>query len=76
MNGTDAGTFIVVTKDGCLHKIAVDSRTGVAVELGSVKFGSSSTSTPVAGGKVYVGGASLESYANSWEARVTTERLR
>lgn len=67
VNGTDAGTFIVVTKDGCLHKIAVDSRTGVAVELGSVKFGSSSTSTPVvAGGKVYVGGASLESYANSW----------
>lgn len=66
VNGTDAGTFIVVTKDGCLHKIAVDSRTGVAVELGSVKFGSSSTSTPVvAGGKVYVGGASLESYANS-----------
>ena len=67
VNGTDAGTFIVVTKDGCLHKIAVDSRTGVAVELGSVKFGSSSTSTPVvAGGKVYVGGASLEGYANSW----------
>ncbi|MBM6784048.1 DUF4430 domain-containing protein [Enorma massiliensis] len=67
VNGTDAGTFIVVTKDGCLHKIAVDSRTGIAVELGSVKFGSSSTSTPVvAGGKVYVGGASLESYANSW----------
>ncbi len=67
VNGTDAGTFIVVTKDGFLHKIAVDSRTGVAVELGSVKFGSSSTSTPVvAGGKVYVGGASLEGYANSW----------
>ena len=67
VNGTDAGTFIVVTKDGCLHKIAVDSRTGVAVALGSVKFGSSSTSTPVvAGGKVYVGGASFESYANSW----------
>lgn len=67
VNGTDAGTFIVVTKDGCLHKIAVDSRTGIAVELGSVKFGSSSTSTPVVvGGKVYVGGASFESYANSW----------
>lgn len=65
--GTDADTFFVVTRDGVLHKLALDEAAGTLSEVGSVAFGSSSTSTPViCNGKIYVGGASLEGYANSW----------
>lgn len=63
VSGSEAGTYFVVTKDGVLHKLQLDEGAGELRELASVKFGSSSTSTPtVAGGKVYVGGASLEGY--------------
>lgn len=65
--GTREGTVLVATSDGVLHKVLVDARTGALSEEGRVKFGSSSTSTPtVAGGKVYVGGASREGVENEW----------
>ena len=60
------GCLFAVTSDGVLHKLALDGA-GRISEVASVKFGSSSTSTPtVAGGKVYVGGSSAEGYANDW----------
>lgn len=65
--GTQDGTVLVASKDGVLHKVAVDPQTGAAKELASVKFGSSTTSTPtVVDGKVYIGGASLDGTENEW----------
>ena len=65
--GTQQDTVLVATTDGVLHKIYVDPATGSARELASVTFGSSTTSTPaVVGGKVYIGGSSLEGEMNEW----------
>ena len=59
-------TAYVVTNDGVLHRVTV-GRDGSLAPSGSVAFGFSSTSTPtIAGGKLIVGGASKESYANPW----------
>ena len=67
VEGTQEGTILVVTTDGVLHKVFIDAATGDVRELASVKFGSSSTSTPaVVDGKVYVGGSSLEGTPNQW----------
>lgn len=67
VTGTQEDTILVVTSDGVLHKVFVDAATGDVRELASVKFGSSSTSTPtIVDGKVYVGGASLEGTPNQW----------
>lgn len=67
VNGTEAGTFIVVTRDGRAHKLALDDKTGEIIELASVSFGSSSTSTPaIVDGKIFVGGSSTEGYETSW----------
>ncbi|MFD0702798.1 outer membrane protein assembly factor BamB family protein [Slackia equolifaciens] len=64
--GSETNTFFAVSTDGVLHKVALGGD-GVLTEVASVKFGSSSTSTPVvSGGRVYVGGASLEGEPNQW----------
>lgn len=64
--GSEEGTLFVVTNNGVLHKVSIDS-SGNLSEIGSVKFGSSSTSTPVVlDGKVYITGASLEGKENEW----------
>ena len=65
--GTQDDTVLVASKDGVLHKVLIDPQTGAAQELASVKFGSSTTSTPtVVDGKVYIGGASLDGVENEW----------
>ena len=65
--GTQENTVLVASKDGVLHKVLIDPQTGAAQELASVKFGSSTTSTPtVVDGKVYIGGASLDGVENEW----------
>ena len=65
--GTQEGTLIVATSDGVLHKVSVDADTGAARELSSVKFGSSTTSTPtIVDGKIYIGGSSLQGEPNEW----------
>lgn len=65
--GTQEGTLIVATSDGVLHKVSVDAKTGATRELSSVKFGSSTTSTPtIVEGKIYIGGSSLEGEPNEW----------
>lgn len=65
--GTQEGTLIVATSDGVLHKVSVDAKTGATRELSSVKFGSSTTSTPtIVDGKIYIGGSSLEGEPNEW----------
>lgn len=65
--GTQEGTLIVATSDGVLHKVSIDADTGAARELSSVKFGSSTTSTPtIVNGKIYIGGSSLQGEPNEW----------
>lgn len=60
------GYLYATTSDGVLHKLAL-SDAGELTQAASVKFGSSSTSTPsVAGGMAYVGGFSTTSYENEW----------
>ncbi len=67
--GTQEGTALVASKDGVLHKLSIDAETGAVRELGAVKFASSTTSTPtVAGGKIYLTGASIEGTTNQWGA--------
>ncbi len=59
--GAEEGTVLAVSNDGVLHKIAVDPESGAVSEVASVKFASSSTSTPtLADGKVYVGGVARD----------------
>ena len=59
-------TAYVVTSDGTLHCVTV-GKDGSLAQGGTADFGFSSTSTPaLAGGKIIVGGASDESYANAW----------
>lgn len=54
----DGGYVYAVTKEGVLHKLAVDE-SGAVREVASVSFAASSTSTPtIAAGKAYVGGSS------------------
>ena len=66
VEGSQPGTFLVVSDEGVLHRVRVDA-SGVAHEVASVQFGSSSTSTPVVvDGTVYVGGTSFESVPNAW----------
>lgn len=65
--GTQEGTLIVATSDGVLHKVSIDADTDAARELSSVKFGSSTTSTPtIVNGKIYIGGSSLQGEPNEW----------
>lgn len=60
------GFVYAVTSDGVLHKLSM-AQDGTFTEVASVKFGSSSTSTPtVANGLVFVGGSSVEGYENDW----------
>lgn len=67
IEGTQEGTLIVATSDGVLHKVSIDADTGAARELSSVKFGSSTTSTPtIVNGKIYIGGSSLQGEPNEW----------
>lgn len=60
------GYLYLTTSDGVLHKLSLTSD-GAVSEVASVKFGSSSTSTPtIVDGKAYVGGSSFEGYENDW----------
>lgn len=62
----DGDTAYAVSKDGKLHKVTVAAN-GALAEVASLQFASSSTTTPtLAGGKVIVGGCSLDGYANAW----------
>ena len=62
----DGSTAYVVTNDGVLHRVSVGSN-GSPAQTGSVDFGFSSTSMPsIAGGKLFVGGATDASYQNAW----------
>ena len=63
----DGSTLYVVSNDGVLHKLSV-SADGTLSEASSVKFGASSTSTPVlANGKIIVGGASVDGFTGGWQ---------
>ena len=58
----DGSTLYVASNDGVLHKLSV-AADGTLSEASSVKFGASSTSTPVlANGKIIVGGASVDGF--------------
>lgn len=63
----DGSTLYVASNDGVLHKLSV-SADGTLSEASSVKFGASSTSTPVlANGKIIVGGASVDGFTGGWQ---------
>lgn len=63
----DGSTLYVASNDGVLHKLAV-AADGTLSEASSVKFGASSTSTPVlANGKIIVGGASVDGFTGGWQ---------
>lgn len=67
----DGSTVYVVSNDGVLHKLSVASDGSIS-ELGSVAFGSSSTSTPVlVNGKIVVGGTSLEGFQGGYQNKYT-----
>ncbi len=58
----DGSTLYVTSNDGVLHKLSM-AADGTLSEASSVKFGASSTSTPVlANGKIVVGGASADGF--------------
>ncbi|MBS6400658.1 MAG: InlB B-repeat-containing protein [Atopobiaceae bacterium] len=58
----DGSTLYVTSSDGVLHKLSM-AADGTLSEASSVKFGASSTSTPVlANGKIVVGGASADGF--------------
>lgn len=63
----DGTTLYVVSNDGVLHKLSV-AADGALTHAGSVKFGSSSTSTPslTSNGKIVACGSSTEGYNNDW----------
>lgn len=62
----DGQTAYVVSADGCLHKVEVGTD-GKLSETGKVRFGYSSTSTPVlVNGKIIVGGTSKESFSGRY----------
>ena len=63
----DGSTLYVASNDGVLHKLSV-AADGILSEASSVKFGASSTSTPVlANGKIIVGGASVDGFTGGWQ---------
>ena len=63
----DGSTLYVASNDGVLHKLSV-AADGTLSEASSVKFGASSTSTPVlANGKIIVGGASVDGFTGGWQ---------
>lgn len=63
----DGSTLYVASNDGILHKLSV-AADGTLSEASSVKFGASSTSTPVlANGKIIVGGASVDGFTGGWQ---------
>lgn len=63
----DGSTLYVASNDGVLHKLLISSD-GILSEVSSVKFGASSTSTPVlANGKIIVGGASVDGFTGGWQ---------
>ena len=67
----DGSIAYVVSADGVLHKLSVGTD-GTLSELGKVKFGDSSTSTPVlANGKIVVGGTSTESFMGGYQNKYT-----
>lgn len=63
----DGSTLYVASNDGVLHKLSV-AADGTLSEASSVKFGASSTSTPVlVNGKIIVGGASVDGFTGGWQ---------
>ena len=63
----DGSTLYVASNDGVLHKLSVTTD-GTLSKVSSVKFGASSTSTPVlANGKIVVGGASADGFTGGWQ---------
>ena len=63
----DGSTLYVASNDGVLHKLSV-AADGTLSEASSVKFGASSTSTPVlANGKIIVGGTSVDGFTGGWQ---------
>ena len=63
----DGSTLYVASNDGVLHKLSV-AADGTLSEASSVKFGTSSTSTPVlANGKIIVGGTSVDGFTGGWQ---------
>ena len=63
----DGSTLYVASNDGVLHKLSV-AADGTLSEASSVKFGASSTSTPVlANGKIIVGGTSADGFTGGWQ---------
>lgn len=65
----DGSTLYVASNDGVLHKLSFSSD-GILSEVSSVKFGASSTSTPVlANGKIIVGGASVDGFTGGYQGK-------
>ena len=65
----DGSTLYVASNDGVLHKLAV-AADGTLSEVSSVKFGASSTSTPVlANGKIVVGGTTEEFFKGGYQGK-------
>ena len=65
----DGSTLYVTSSDGVLHKLSM-AADGTLSEVSSVKFGASSTSTPVlANGKIIVGGASVDGFTGGYQGK-------
>ena len=65
----DGSTLYVASNDGVFHKLAV-AADGTLSEVSSVKFGASSTSTPVlANGKIIVGGATEDFFKGGYQGK-------
>lgn len=65
----DGSTLYVASNDGVLHKLAV-AADGTLSEVSSVKFGASSTSTPVlANGKIVVGGTTEGFFKGGYQGK-------
>ena len=65
----DGSTLYVASNDGALHKLAV-AADGTLSEVSSVKFGASSTSTPVlANGKIIVGGTTEDFFKGGYQGK-------
>ena len=65
----DGSTIYVASNDGVLHKLAV-AADGTLSEVSSVKFGASSTSTPVlANGKIIIGGTTEDFFKGGYQGK-------
>ena len=65
----DGSTLYVTSSDGVLHKLSM-AADGTLSEASSVKFGASSTSTPVlANGKIIVGGTSTDGFTGGYQGK-------